>query len=400
MDKKNVMIISQTLSGGGAEKLAANLSLGLKDIMNVYMVTYLESEKEYKYYGKRINLNLIGNNKLTKIFIAIKRIVVVKKLKKKYKIDCSISYVPPCDYVNVFSRTKKEKVFIDVVSNMSTAFSGGLKRMFRKYVLNKADYIVTVSEGVRQDIIQNFGIKEVRSKTIYNSCDIYTIEKECKYGNLIKQENIKLPEKFISTMGSFRQPKGHWHLIKAFSTIANDFPDYKLVICGDGAYRDKYEELIDTLGLQDRVIMPGFLNPPHSVISKSKLFVFSSVFEGFGNAVIEAMACGVPVISTDCKYGPREILAPGMSLKEDINDLVWAKYGLLVPAFPVDDIDTSINISKKEILLGNAIKQMIESPKKMEQYRTLGIDYCHTFDNEHITSLWVDMIGDVLHDDF
>lgn len=395
--KRNVMIISQTLSVGGAEKLAANLSLGLKDIANVYVVTYLETDKEYDYAGHRINLNLIGNSKLSKMINAIKRVIIIKRLKKTYQIDCSVSYVPPCDYVNVLSRTKKEKVFIDVVSNMSTAFPKGIRRIFRKYVLSKADFIVTVSEGVRQDIIDHFGVSEDKSRTIYNSCDIHAIEDECKNGEIIEKERLDLPGKYISTMGSFRLPKGHWHLIKAFSTIVSEIPEYKLVICGDGVYREKYVELINKLGIQDKVVMTGFLNPPHSVISKSALFVFSSVFEGFGNAVIEAMACGVPVVSTDCKYGPREILAPDTPFTTQSDGLEWAKYGLLVPAFPVDDIDTSTNISSEERLLGTAIKEMLNCPEKKEEYVTLGKEYCHMFDNEHITAIWLDTIEEVLN---
>ena len=64
MDKKNIMIISQSLSGGGAEKLAANLSLGLKDLMNVYIVTYWSGNEEYQYAGERINIGLVGTTKI------------------------------------------------------------------------------------------------------------------------------------------------------------------------------------------------------------------------------------------------------------------------------------------------------------------------------------------------
>ena len=169
MKKKNIMIITQSLSGGGAEKLAANLSLGLHKKMNVYIVTYWTCDKEYEHAGKRINLNLLGKNKIDKIFTAYKRIKIVRGLKKKYKIDCSISYIPPCDYVNVFSRTKNEKTIIDVVSNMSTVYPKGFKKKFRQMVLNKADYLVTVSEGVRHDLIDNFNVDEDRIETIYNS---------------------------------------------------------------------------------------------------------------------------------------------------------------------------------------------------------------------------------------
>lgn len=282
---KNVLIISQALSGGGAEKLAANLSLGLKEKANVTIVTYWKSEKEYDYAGERINLDLVGNGIISKICCALKRIFIIKKIKKQKKIDCSISYVPPCDYANVLSRVKNEKIIIDVVSNMSTVYKGGLSKWFRKYVLQHADFLVTVSEGVRKDLIDHFGVKESGSKTIYNSCDIEAVTDVV---NCSKRENSVIHKKYIVSMGSFRQPKGHWHLIKAFATIKNDIEDIDLVILGDGGYRQKYYELIERLDLSNRVHLPGFINPPFGVISKAEVFVFSSVFEGFGNAVNES----------------------------------------------------------------------------------------------------------------
>ena len=306
--------------------------------------------------------------------------------------------MPSCDYVNVLSRVRGEKILIDVVSNMSTVYPNGIGHLFRKKVLQAADYLLTVSEGVRQDIISNFGITPAGVKTIYNSCDIDAIEEACRRFSIHEYEHIALPEKFISSMGSFRHPKGHWHLIKAFYTIKDELKDYKLVICGDGVYREQYLELIHKLNLQDRVILPGFINPPHGIISKSKLFVFSSVFEGFGNAVIEAMACGVPVVSTDCKYGPREILAPDTSLAVELKEIEWAKYGVLVPSFSMEDIDISTSISENERLLGEAIIKTLKNKEKTNEYIARGKEYSHMFDNQRITELWLKTIQEVLHE--
>ena len=382
MEKKKVMILTQSLSGGGAEKIAANLSIGLNESMDVYVVTYWETQKEYTYAGERINLNLLGKSLLGKIVCAIKRILIIKRIKKKLNINYTISVVPPCDYVNIFSHTKNEKTVIDVVSNMNVAFPKGISRLFRKFVMRKADYVVTVSEGVRQDLIENFGIKEQKSKTVYNAVDIDAIEAAAT------QKTNTIEGKYICSMGSFRYPKGHWHLIKAFYTIMNDFPDRKLVILGDGLYREKYQKLIDKLGMRNRVIMPGFLNPPHGVIAGSELFVFSSVFEGFGNAVIEAMACGVPVVRTDCKYGPREILAPDTKLTSICQDIEESKYGILVPPFNMDDIDITETIIPEEYCLGRAIRMVLTDAGLAKKYATSGREYCRKFDNSSITDDW------------
>lgn len=397
--KLNIMIITQSLSGGGAEKLAANLSLGLRGLANVVIVTYWESNQEYDFYGKRINLDLLGKTSVGKVFTAIKRIHIIRLLKRKYNIDCSISYVPPCDYVNVLSKRKNERTIIDVVSNMSTVFPKGLSKAFRKWVLNSADYLVTVSEGVREDIIKNFDVESNKSSAIYNSCDIDAINDAISKKAGMDQIQVDFPDDFIVSMGSFRWPKGHWHLIKAFYSIKDKIPGIKLVILGDGEYRSKYEELIEKLGISDRVILPGFINPPHYIISRAKAFVFSSVFEGFGNALIEAMACGVPVISTDCKYGPREVLAPGTPLSHVCSKTEICEYGIITPPSDVSDIDVSSAISSEELEMGKGILIMLENKEMMNSYRSKGLEHCRSFDNNNITKLWLKIIEELTEND-
>lgn len=395
----NVMILTQCLSGGGAEKLAANLSLGLRGKANVLIVTYWQDEKEYEFYGKRINLGLVGTGKLEKFITAIKRIRAVRQLKKNYHIDFTVSYVPHCDYVNVLSRLSKEKILIDVVSNMSTVFPRGLSKRFRRWVLHQADFLITVSEGVRQDLIRNFGISPEKSETIYNSCDVEAVQKECREKKGMQKAGFCPPDHYISAMGSFRHAKGHWHLIKAFYTIKDEIPGYHLVILGDGAYRNQYEALIRLLGLEDRVSLPGFINPPHGIISDSELFVFPSVYEGFGNAVIEAMACGTPVVSVDCDYGPREILAPKTSLDLKCSDIQSCEYGILSPPFGMEDIDITNCMEEKEIQLGKAMLAMLKNEELRNSYRRKGLSYCREFDNEAITGEWIKVCKELCKDE-
>ena len=394
MKKKNVLILTQTLSEGGAEKLAANLSLGLAESANVILVTYKRLENEYLYSGTRIDLDAVGTNPLSRILCMVKRIHKVRKIKRQYDVDFAVSYVPSADYVNIFSRhNKTEKIIIDVVSNMTLAFPGGLSRVFRKYVIKKADYVVTVSEGVRADLIENFGVNTEKSQTIYNSCDIRTIGKICEEDREYEEIKSSLPEKFIASMGSFRHPKGHWHLIKAFYFIKDVLPNISLVILGDGIYRNQYIELIEKLDLKERVFLPGFINPPHSVIAHADAFVFSSLFEGFGNALIEAMVCNVPIVSADCLYGPREVLAPDTPVKTTAKNIEKCAYGYLTPPFGNDSIDTSTTITKEEKIMGQAIVQLLNDKEQCRKYAIDCAIYCKKFDNGTITNQWVELIN-------
>ena len=394
---KNILIITQSLTGGGAEKLAANLSLELSKTDKVTIVTFTKTEIEYDYSGNRININRVGGKGglFTHILNAIGRIVEVKKIKKRINCDCAISFLPQTDYVNVLSRIKGEKIIVDVVSNMSFVYPKGIKKWFRYLILNKADYIVTVSEGVRKDLINNFNVRKENSKTIYNSCDIDSIITDCKKEKEFKRLESVLPEKYICSMGSFRLAKGHWHLIKAFSTIADKIPNYKLVILGDGQYRDKYEKLIEKLGLSNRVVLPGFANPPYSIISHSDLFIFSSVFEGFGHSIIEAMACGVPVLSTDCDYGAREILTPKTDFKIKAKEVETCEYGFLMPPFNMDDIDCNTNILELERIMGDAIMHILSLDNNF--LISKGLKYVRKFDNEAYGKYWKETIEEIIN---
>ena len=233
------------------------------------------------------------------------------------------------------------------------------------------------------------------SKTIYNSCDIDSIITDCKKEKEFKRLESVLPEKYICSMGSFRLAKGHWHLIKAFSTIADKIPNYKLVILGDGQYRDKYEKLIEKLGLSNRVVLPGFANPPYSIISHSDLFIFSSVFEGFGHSIIEAMACGVPVLSTDCDYGAREILAPKTDFKIKAKEVETCEYGFLMPPFNMDDIDCNTNILELARIMGDAIMHILSLDNNF--LISKGLKYVRKFDNEAYGKYWKETIEEIIN---
>lgn len=394
----NILIISQSLTGGGAEKLVANLSLELSKSDKVTIVTFSQDDNEYEFAGHRININRRGGRGgvITHVINALARIRDVRKIKNDTKCDCAISFVPQTDYVNILSKRRGEKTIVDVVSNMSFVYPSGIKKWFRQLILRKADYVVTVSEGVRDDLVENFNIPRDRSKTIYNSCDLNAIDNDCIKLTEYKEKESILPDKYICSMGSFRLPKGHWHLIKAFACVSDQIPEYKLVILGDGQYRDKYNQLIKLFGLSDRVILPGFANPPFSIISKSSLFVFSSVFEGFGHSIIEAISCGVPVLSTDCDYGPREIIAPETNHKQKAVSFECCEYGYLLPPFDMDDIDCSKEISKLERKMGDAIVTVLntDNTSLISRSRT----YVRKFDNTSYGKYWKELIEEVINE--
>ncbi len=141
--------------------------------------------------------------------------------------------------------------------------------------------------------------------------------------------------------------KNHSLLLRAFAKLER--PDARLMFVGDGAGRDALLALACELGVADRVILAGFLSDPTPFYQTADLFALSSNYEGFGNVIVEAMASGTPVVSTDCPSGPGEILEGG-------------KHGRLVP---VGDVDA----------MASAIAAALEEPAPSEQLKARAADF-------------------------
>jgi glycosyltransferase involved in cell wall biosynthesis len=112
------------------------------------------------------------------------------------------------------------------------------------------------------------------------------------------------------SVGRLSKEKDYATLLRAFADLQLH-PDARLIILGEGSLRDALEELVSTLRLGSRVSMPGFVSNPYAYMARAQLFVLSSQFEGLPGVLIEALACGCQVVSTDCPSGPREILRGG-----------------------------------------------------------------------------------------
>ncbi len=184
-----------------------------------------------------------------------------------------------------------------------------------------ADRVICVSEGVANGLVSDFGVPRAKVKTIYNPVDLARISA----GMAAVAPGI--PDRpFVLAVGRLVPNKNFAMLIRAFSQ-AGIAPD--LVILGDGPEREALERLAAELGVADRVQFPGFAANPYRWMAMAQAYVLPSNAEGFPNGLVEAMACGLPVVSTNCRSGPSEVLAGDASLQ--VSALYPAEFGLLVP---------------------------------------------------------------------
>jgi glycosyltransferase involved in cell wall biosynthesis len=169
------------------------------------------------------------------------------------------------------------------------------------------DSIVTPSQGVAAELVDVFGARPKRVYPIYNGFDVHAIRRSAR--ELLPEQKDGL---WIVTCCRLNDQKDFGTLIDAFSRT-NSLPDAKLIIVGDGPERVAIEHLVERFGLTDRVIFAGYQPNPFPWIRSADIFVLSSHYEGFGNVIVEAFALGIPVVASDCRYGPAEIVESGVS---------------------------------------------------------------------------------------
>ena len=148
--------------------------------------------------------------------------------------------------------------------------------------------------------------------------------------------------------------------------------------------------------LSKNVFLMGYIIGPYEYVKKSNLFVFSSLFEGLGNAMMEALKCGVPVISTDYTSGAREILAPRTNYKIKIKDKIdFAEYGILVPVCDGNKYESTNPLTKEEILLADAIYKVLIDKNVNKKYSIQSKKRANDFDIKNISNQWYELFDEL-----
>ncbi|ARR02854.1 N-acetylgalactosamine-N,N'-diacetylbacillosaminyl-diphospho-undecaprenol 4-alpha-N-acetylgalactosaminyltransferase [Campylobacter vicugnae] len=306
---KKISLFIYSMAGGGAERVVSNLLSELVNHYEIYLIL-MNNRISYKiphdvkiHYLENSNPFESGILKFAKLpFLALK----YKKFCDDVGIDMHFVWMNrPC-YVAALARLfgDKKPLVLNECSTPSVLYaSNNLKSKISKFLLKwlypKADFIYPNSLGNLIDLRDNFGIEANKMKVLYNAIDLEDIQAK-------SNEPIEFKGEFFLSVGRLDSGKNHELLIKAYAQLKNC--DKSLIILGDGVLRKKLEALIKELNLEDRVFLLGFDNNPYKYMSKCYAFVFVSLFEGFSNALIEALACGKLVITSEHKSGAKELM--------------------------------------------------------------------------------------------
>ena len=394
---KNILLIIHKLSNGGAERAITNLANVLKDDYNVTMVVFDNSKKEYIPNVKIIDLGTPANSKANrKISVFFNRLKRVKKIKKEYNIDCSISFLTGPNLINCLSK-KNDKVIISIRNLQSKLNLNFFMKLANQISINKSDKVVTVSKMVEKDIRENYKNVDNKIITIYNMIDNKLIS---NLSQDIEIEKELLKDSFmddstksfnIITIGRLILQKGQWHLIKAFKVVVEKYENAKLIILGRGELKGDFKKLIKELNIENNVFLLDYRINPYKYLMNSDVFVLTSFYEGMPNVVLEAMACGLPIIATDIIGGTKEILSPNSSLENFVDKVKYVEYGILFPNMN-EKYDISKNITNEEINLSKTIIDLFLNKEKLNYYENKSKVRIKDFENNIIKKQWIKII--------
>lgn len=346
---KKILLIVPSLHQGGLEKVCVATARLLQPYFDVRVAIFDSRDIAYNIKGIPVaDLRLPSRtSKAGKVINVIKRGIKLRVLKKKENIDISYSLGPTANLANIASGGKESK-WLGIRSYMDM----GNPKQIRLFC-RCADKVICCSDAICREIQEKYQCN--KAVTLNNPFNIQEVQ------SLSKQEEAKLPwdeGRVLISMGREDAVKGYWHLLKSFSLVHRKLPDTKLMIIGQGEFQE-YRELAHGLGVDDGVYFTGLKKNPYPYLKKGCLYVLTSYYEGFPNAMVEAMAMGIPVIATDCMTGPREIL-------ED-------QYGILIPNMSQEENFDPRNITAEEKNLAQEIVTLLEDHEKMRFYHEMSL---------------------------
>ena len=363
--KKNIYYWSPFLVPIATPKAVVNSAKSLKNYGKNYECSIINFFGEFNSFE-----NVLKNKNIKLINCFNKRLLNVLpkygKLKSRFSfiIVFILSFFP---LKGLISKQKPDFLIIHLITSLplilliffkfKTKFIlriSGLPKLgiLRKFLWKKAlpkVYMITCPTKSTANYIESLGIVDKEKiKTLYDP--IIEINKI----NLQKKQNINLPfkgEKYFFTAGRLTKQKNFLMLCKAVKKVVLNFPSFKLVIAGDGEDKNKILSYIEKNNLEKNIFLIGYVRNIFPYINSSQGFILSSLWEDPGFVLIEAGACKIPVFSSDCLEGPREIIKDNINgilfKSNDINDFV-KNFGRFISIIDNKDL-------KKKLILNNLI---------------------------------------------
>jgi len=332
----HIALVLPSLSGGGAERVFVTLANEFKK--NIQRVDLVVTSSHNSKYLNEIDedVNVIFFHKKRMLYGIIPLIKYFRKDSPDVVL-CAIGHCIAVTYISLIlsSQRKTTKIFARITESVSSkkhtrlTIRSFLMKKALKLIYNNVNGIICLTNDMAKELKEYYDLKRhiekianpaITSKLLKDSYE--RIEKPLPW-------DTSAADGFILSAGRLTDQKDYSTLINAFVNVRKN-KNINLVILGEGPKRGELQTLAEDLGVGEHIWLPGFLDNPFPYLRKASVFVLTSKWEGLPNILIQALACGTPVISSDCPTGPRDILANG-------------SFGKLVPIGDIREFSNSID---------------------------------------------------------
>jgi glycosyltransferase involved in cell wall biosynthesis len=361
-----ILLYIPSLRGGGAERVAVDLARRwVYDDHEIILLTQSDASTDAYQLDSRVQRVSLGTFGKTGFFGHLTQVLRLRREMRRYRPDVVVSFMTSASVFAIIASIALPCKVI-VTEHAYPPFQKLSKswQRLRKFFYPKAAQVVTLTQATADFLKKE--IPNANFSVIPNAVH-WPLDEHKPRVQMHKSEG----KKWLLGVGRLQRVKGFDLLIESFAKFADAYPDWDLLILGEGPERDNLACQIERAGLQQRIFLVGRVGNMQWWYGKADLFVLSSRSEGLSNSLQEAMSCGLPCVAFDCDVGPRELI------RHDID-------GCLVQ--PGESVDA----------LSESIVSLINDPDRISDYSKRAVDMRDRYSMRRISGMWNELFQKVL----
>jgi len=367
------------LHRGGMQRAVSNVTRSLPAHIESFVAYFGTDNPGFDFRATMVNLDVpgvLGSSLPRKLANFAARVARVRRFVREHRVDVVVSMGEIANIVNVVGAAPRRILSVRSAPVASLSDSGAYAPVYaslRRLLYGRASAVVAVSRAAADELRERYAVPGGLIRVIPNLYDSAAIRSAG--AEPLPPDLAWLEERtFVVAVGTLAAHKGQAELVRAMVEARRSLPSLELVLVGDGEGGVALRALISKLGLDGAVHLVGFRDNPHAIVARALAFALPSHFEGFPNALVEAMLCGIPVVATDCATGPREILGD-------------SEHGLLVPAIADAGEDSVVRG------LAGAITELACQPARHAHFASRGATRAAEFDAPRVVGAWVRLLS-------
>ena len=381
-ENRKIMLITPMLHQGGFERICVLTARLLAGNCEVMIVVFSMEDIAFDISGlKVVNLNLKARRgRPGKLLNLLRRGIKLTLLQKKSGTDISYSFGMTANMANALSFGARRKI------SACHSFEEIKNKGYMKLIGRCTDRVLCCSKKMADLAAETYGFSNMTA--LWNPCDLDALTKQSRLPADEDMAFFKGRERVLVSMGREDDVKGFWHLIKVFKRINEEEKDTRLAVIGEGEF-EEYKRLAGELGLEEKVLFTGLKKNPFPYLRESDIYILTSLSEGLPNALVEALALSLPIVSVNCLSGPAEILHGDFKEAESRKGIFKADYGILTPPLSAEkDLSLHweegsggkrIRLEKEEEALAQAVLELLRDQRLYDYYKSRAASRAEAF---------------------